>query len=167
MSSGILPAGIIIIIPPPPGAVRYRDSATCDDSVEHEWFEECALEGSAVCEMLYATKVGGKPGLSQSEQAEQVLQWNQKSAAQGLSESMNKLARAYLKQLPSSLQYDREEAIRIYKRAVDRNAEPEACVPNPLCPACNAVRRVFAAGVEWMSSPLRVMLTRPATPMTS
>jgi len=104
----------------------YRDSATCDDSVEHEWFEECAEEGSAVCEMLYATKVGGHPGLSEAEQFNQVMEWNKKSAAQGLSESMIKIARAYLKQLPSSLQYDRAEAKRIFKRAVERNAEPEA-----------------------------------------
>jgi len=104
----------------------YRDSTSCDDSVEHEWCEECAVGGSAVCEMLYATKVGKKPGLTEAEQAAQVLLWNQKSAEQGLSESMVKIARAYLKQLPSTLAYNREEAKRTFRRAVKRNAEPEA-----------------------------------------
>lgn len=90
----------------------YRDSADCVD-YGHEWFAECALAGNPTCEMLHATKVSD------------VLHWNALAASHGHNAARVKMARAYLKKLPSSLPYDVDRALSLYRAAAaegDANA---------------------------------------------
>ena len=77
----------------------YRDSDTCEDH-GHERFEECAQAGVAVCQKLYATKLGTRP---QGGNVNDVLLWNQKAADGGDATAAVKIARAYLGLLPSPL----------------------------------------------------------------
>eukprot|EP00977_Amphora_coffeiformis_P014047 scaffold3842_cov158-Amphora_coffeaeformis.AAC.9 len=104
--------------------IWYRDSPTCDD-YSHEWFATCAEAGDAVCQQLHATKVGNIPGQRQpSTIAQQVLQWNARAAAGGSGVAAVKMARAYLKLLPSDLTYDEGQAARYYELAI-QSQEPD------------------------------------------
>jgi TPR repeat protein len=102
----------------------YRDSPKCND-YSYEWFEECAKQGDAVCQELYATKIGNIPESKRIDHGdppmdimESIVYWNRASAEQGNGNAAIKMARAYLKLLPSSLSYNRTEAIRYYKLAM-------------------------------------------------
>ena len=93
----------------------YRDSADCTD-YSHEWFAECAKAGDFICQELHATKVGNIPAV-QNDPARvmsMVLYWNRRSAEQGNGNAAIKMARAYLKLLPSPLPYNVTEAKRYY-----------------------------------------------------
>jgi TPR repeat protein len=97
----------------------YRDSVDCVD-YSHEWFAECAKSGDAVCQELFATKVGHVPAL-QNDPARVmalVVYWNRQSAEQGNGNAAVKMARAYLNLLPSPLQYNATEAKRYYRIAM-------------------------------------------------
>ena len=66
--------------------------------------QACAEEGSAACASLHAGKVPHAPAskaLGQAEIARQVVAWNRRAAEGGDGVSCVKLARAYLKTLPS------------------------------------------------------------------
>lgn len=95
----------------------YRDSVQCTD-YSHEWFQECADAGDAVCQELHATKVGNVPGLTDQERATQVLELNRAAAEHGNGNAAVKIARAFLKRLPSSLPYNITEAARYYRMAI-------------------------------------------------
>ena len=101
----------------------YRDSAICQD-FSHEWFADCAEQGDAVCQQLHATKVGNTPGLSREEVADQVLEWNRRAAEGGAGSAAVKMARAYLKLLPSNVSYNASEAMRYYEMAL-QSQEPD------------------------------------------
>jgi TPR repeat protein len=97
----------------------YRDSVDCED-YSHEWFADCAKAGDAVCQELFATKVGRIPTL-QNDPARVmalVVYWNRQSAEQGNVNAAVKMARAYLNLLPSPLQYNVTEAKRYYQIAM-------------------------------------------------
>mmetsp|Transcript_50832 Transcript_50832/g.91354 ORF Transcript_50832/g.91354 Transcript_50832/m.91354 type:complete len:528 (-) Transcript_50832:50-1633(-) len=106
----------------------FRDTPSCDDSSEYRWFRSCAREGNAVCQFLHANKAGQEPEVrgDPAKTAEEVLLWNQKAADQGFGPAMVKLARAYLKTLPSSLPYDEARAIDLFQRAINATGEPDA-----------------------------------------
>ena len=48
-----------------------------------------------------------------------MLDWNQRAADGGVGNSAIKLARAYLKQLPSNLAYDASKAAALYRRGIE------------------------------------------------
>jgi hypothetical protein len=97
----------------------YRDSVQCHD-YSYTWFADCAeRDRNAVCLELHATKVGHIPGLSAAQQAEQVLQLNLDAAHLGNGNAAIKIARAYLKLLPSALSYNVTAAAHYYRLAID------------------------------------------------
>jgi TPR repeat protein len=121
----------------------YRDSVQCND-YSYEWFADCANRGDAICQELHATKIGNiplnnnnnknetddtttttinsiDPKVQQHYIMESIVQFNRKSAEQGNGYAAIKMARAYLKLLPSSLVYNKTEAIRYYKLAIQSN----------------------------------------------
>ena len=109
----------------------YRDSTECID-YSYEWFVDCAKRGDAICQELYATKIGSIPVTRQDENynetmneqirqhhnMESIVHWNRASAEKGNGNAAIKMARAYLKLLPSKLPYNQTEAIRYYKLAI-------------------------------------------------
>ena len=109
----------------------YRDSTNCID-YSYEWFVDCAKKGDAVCQELYATKIGNIPiskrdddiddnihaQARQNRVMESIVHWNRASAEQGNGNAAIKMARAYLKLLPSTLSFNQTEAIRYYKLAM-------------------------------------------------
>jgi hypothetical protein len=93
----------------------YRDSDTCEDN-SHSWHEDCAIAGNPTCQLLHArTRVNEKD----------VLHWNQLASDNGHGAASFKLARAYLKLLPSSLAYDYQKAKNLFQRAIDLTNEPD------------------------------------------
>ncbi len=96
----------------------YRDSNTCDD-YSYEWFANCAYDKNPICQQLHSTKVGNIPGIQQQDIiANQILQLNMDAALGGAAESAVKIARAYLKLLPSKLEYNEDEAKKFYNIAI-------------------------------------------------
>lgn len=93
----------------------YKDSIECKD-YSNEWFRDKAYEGDPIYQSLYANIA------PQNE----ILIWHKKAADNGLSNSMVKLARAYLKLLPSKLKFNAEEAERLYKLAIEKTQDPHA-----------------------------------------
>jgi hypothetical protein len=98
----------------------YRDSETCDD-FSHEWFAACSDRGDALCQTLHSTKVGQIPGTTEEETATQIMELNRRAALGGSGLAALKMARAYLKTLPSSLPFDVAEAKRYFRMAVESN----------------------------------------------
>ena len=98
----------------------YRDSISCQDH-SHEWFVDCAQAGDPLCQQLHSTKVGNVPGLSSEEIAGQIMDLNIRAAKGGAGTAAAKVARAYLKQLPSSLPFDVQQAKRYYQMAINSN----------------------------------------------
>eukprot|EP00949_MAST-11_sp_MAST-11-sp1_P002617 g2617.t1 len=110
----------------------YRDSDTCEDH-GHEWFKTCAEQGDPTCQFLYATKVGNRgnteeidPERYRNELMDKVLLWNSRAAEGGSGAAAVKIARAYLKALPSHLDYSEEDAERMFRMAIDNAQEPDA-----------------------------------------
>ena len=105
----------------------YRDSTKCEDH-GHEWFQECAEQGNPTCELLHATKVANAPGKSktQEDMAKEILYWNQRASDHGHGGASIKLARAYLKLLPSALSFSEEKAIALYHQAIATSNHPDA-----------------------------------------
>lgn len=95
----------------------YKDSPKCQD-YGYEWFEECANQGDALCQQLHSTKIGSKPGMTESETSQAVLNLNIQAALGGAGMAAVKVARAYLQQLPSSLSYDPQQAQNYYQLAI-------------------------------------------------
>ena len=95
-----------------------RSSEHCEDH-SHEWFEDCANQGNPACQSLHATKIGGKPGLTESQALDLVMTLNRKAALGGEGTSANKVARAYLGLLPSNVNIDEEEAKKFYRLAME------------------------------------------------
>ena len=100
----------------------YRDSDTCEDH-GHQWFEECAHDGVAVCQKLYATKLGTRP---QGGGVKDVLMWNEKAAISGDATAAVKIARAYLGRLPSPLEKSTAKAKQMFNNAIKYAREPDA-----------------------------------------
>lgn len=92
-----------------------RDSDTCEDNSQ-SWHTKCALTGNPTCQLLHATTRGDE---------KDVLHWNQLASDNGHGAASVKLARAYLKLLPSSLSYDWHKAKDLFQRAVDLTNEPD------------------------------------------
>ena len=103
----------------------YRDSTSCID-YSHEWYEECAENKNPTCELLHATKVPNKPNIPDKKVAEQVLYWNQRASDHGHGGASIKIARAYLKLLPSALKKNVTKAKELYKRAIKTSNHPDA-----------------------------------------
>jgi len=95
----------------------FRDSTTCEDRLDAEWFVECANQGDAVCQLLHATKCST---------SECVLEWNLKAARAGHPTACIKIARAYLGRLPSDLAVNRTAARYWFARAVETANDPDA-----------------------------------------
>tara|TARA_Y100000389_G_scaffold144340_1_gene142693 strand:- start:2564 stop:3997 length:1434 start_codon:yes stop_codon:yes gene_type:complete len=93
----------------------YKDSTECVDH-SAEWFKDKAYAGIPVYQALYANVVSGN----------EMIKWHQKAADQGFSNSMIKLARAYLKFLPSKLDFNPKEAERLYRAAIQSTQDPHA-----------------------------------------
>lgn len=96
----------------------YRDSDTCEDH-SHEWFADCSKEGNPLCQQLHSTKVGNVPGIKEKDVSNQILKLNMAAAQGGAAQSAVKIARAYLHLLPSSLEYNENEARRFFNIAID------------------------------------------------
>ena len=93
----------------------YKDSTDCID-YSNEWYKEKAYQGIPVYQSLYATMVN----------SEEMIEWHKKAAENGFSNSMVKLARAYLKRLPSNLEFNPKEAERLYRLAINTTQDPHA-----------------------------------------
>ena len=93
--------------------VWYRDS---DKDNLTDYFKEKAQGGHAIYESLYADK------LTNSDK----ILWHTKSCDNGNSISMVKLARGYLKLLPSVMPFEPENAEKLYRHAIDVSGDPEA-----------------------------------------
>jgi TPR repeat protein len=103
----------------------YRDSTQCRD-YSHEWFADCAIhDNDAMCQQLHSTKVANIPGLTTEEIADQVLHWNLRAAQGGAGLAAVKIARAYLKQLPSALPWNVNEARHYFVMAMEMSHNPE------------------------------------------
>ena len=89
----------------------------------HQWFEECAHDGVAVCQKLYATKLGTRP---QGGGVKDVLMWNEKAAISGDATAAVKIARAYLGRLPSPLEKSTAKAKQMFNNAIKYAREPDA-----------------------------------------
>ena len=96
----------------------YRDSDTCED-FGHEWFMECAEAGDPLCQHLDSTKVQSRPGITQDEVVDQVLELNMRAADGGNGIAAVKIARAYMNHLPSTLPYDMQKAVLYYHKAIE------------------------------------------------
>lgn len=92
----------------------YKDSTTCEDH-SVSWYKDKAIQGIPVYQALYANVAGND-----------AVEWHQKAALQGFSNSMIKLARAYLKLLPSHLPFNTKEAERLYRLAITTSQDPHA-----------------------------------------
>ena len=95
--------------------IWYKDSTKCIDYSDN-WYKEKAYAGEAVYQSLYANQVGG----------DELIEWHKKAADQGLCSSMVKLARAYLKRLPSKLDFSSKNAEKYYKLAIETSQDPHA-----------------------------------------
>ena len=95
--------------------IWYKDSVDCTD-FSKEWFKDKALEGIPVYQALYANV---------APQNEMIV-WHEKAAARGFTNSMVKLARAYLNLLPSHLEFSPEKAENLYKKAIRVTRDPHA-----------------------------------------
>ena len=94
--------------------VWYRDSFDKDNIKEH--FKEKSKGGHAIYESLYADTFNNY---------DKIL-WHTKSCDNGNSISMVKLARGYLKLLPSAIPFDPENAENLYRRAIEVSEDPNA-----------------------------------------
>ena len=74
------------------------------------------FRGRIALSVLYANHVGGND----------IIMWHKKAADQGFTNSMVKLARAYLKRLPSNLEFNPNEAERYYRLAIKVSKDPHA-----------------------------------------
>ncbi|CAB9513705.1 expressed unknown protein [Seminavis robusta] len=95
----------------------YRDSTACAD-YSYEWFADCAQRGSPLCQQLHSTKVGSVPGIDAKDAYNQVLDLNFAAARGGAGGSAIKVARAYLQQLPSRLEFDQTKAAEFFQMAI-------------------------------------------------
>lgn len=95
--------------------IWYKNSINCVDHSK-DWYKEKAHNGEAVYQSLYANHAGGND----------IIMWHKKAADQGFTNSMVKLARAYLKRLPSNLEFNPNEAERYYRLAIKISEDPHA-----------------------------------------
>lgn len=95
--------------------IWFKDSKKCID-YSNEWYKKKAYNGEAVYQSLYANHVGGND----------IITWHKKAADQGFSNSMVKIARAYLKRLPSNLEFNPKEAEKYYRLAIKTSEDPHA-----------------------------------------
>jgi hypothetical protein len=102
----------------------YRDSTSCEDH-GHEWFRECAEEGSPTCELLYSSKEK-TDNLPPSKVFEHKLEWTRRASMHGHTDASIKLARAHLKILPSYLPYNESAAKELYISAIESSNHPDA-----------------------------------------
>lgn len=93
----------------------YKDSKNCKDH-SVDWFKPKAYAGIPVFQALYANVAPPN----------EMIEWHQKAADQGFSNSMVKLARAYLKLLPSKLEFNPKKAAQLYKKAIETTQDPHA-----------------------------------------
>ncbi len=105
----------------PPTSERWswilwmRDSGSCEDHKD-TWYQSCAINGNPTCQLLHA---------SSRQNSDEVVYWNQQASDNGHGAASVKLARAYLKLLPSSLPFDYARAKNLFQRAVNLTDEPD------------------------------------------
>jgi TPR repeat protein len=102
----------------------FLDSDTCEDH-GYSWFSECAEAGNPTCELLIANKVSQRPN-PPSDPTSEIVGWNMRAAEHGHPGALIKMARAYLKSIPSFLDFDLEKAQSMYQRAADESQDPDA-----------------------------------------
>ena len=105
--------------------IWYRDSSSCAE-FGYQWFEKCAREGDPMCQAMHASKVGMTPHIAHERAASQVLEWNRRSAEGGFAYAMVRVARAYLKRLPSTLPYDPAKAASWFRKGILAAADGES-----------------------------------------
>lgn len=93
----------------------FRDSDLCEDHSD-EWHRGCAEEGNPACMYLYATKQATPEGQ---------LLWNGKASVAGHAQASVKLAYAYLKVLPSHLDFDAGRARELFAAAIKSSGDPD------------------------------------------
>jgi hypothetical protein len=101
----------------------YRDSSDCKDH-SREWFEKCANEGDPICQGYYASSAASATSSREEKYAKMQL-WHMKAAYGGFPSSMLKLARAYLKQLDSTLPFDAVSAAFWYLKGIKLWSDPD------------------------------------------
>ena len=104
----------------------FVDSETCEGEYGYEWYRDCAMEGNPTCEFLYANKIGQDPSIEKSEVGKHVIEWNTRASDHGHAQASVKMARAFLKTLPSVLPKDVNMAAKLFKRAIQQADEPDA-----------------------------------------
>jgi len=97
--------------------VWFRDSEECEDKSKDS-LKDCA-PNDAFCLSLHADS-------GAAMRQEDIMRFHEEAAKMGLSTSMVRLARAYLKQLPSNLPLDFSKAASLYREAVAVAREPDA-----------------------------------------
>jgi hypothetical protein len=114
----------------------FRDSEECED-LSIEWFAECANQGNPLCLQFQASKLVQQyeanesaagvdenhpeeedPSEAQLRVGRRVMELNMRAAEKGAAEAAVKVARAYLKQLPSELEFNIDEAKRFFRLAI-------------------------------------------------
>jgi hypothetical protein len=101
--------------------VWYSDSKECRDNYSYQWFAECSAAGHPTCQQLHATHIGADPAFQNDKDAlvRQIVQLVEQAALGGDGTAAVKMARAYLKQLPSDLPRDVAKAKEFYEMAID------------------------------------------------
>merc|ERR1712238_536729 len=92
-----------------------RDSSTCDDHSK-QWYIECSKEGNPACMYLRATVEDNSDG---------IIEWNEKASDAGYALASVKLGYAYLKKLPSTLEFDMKKAQSLFINAIQTMNEPD------------------------------------------
>jgi hypothetical protein len=107
----------------------FRDSEECVDH-SMDWFAECAAQGNPLCLQFQASKLvqhyeatasaasGAGNKEEESRVGRRVMELNMMAAEKGAAEAAVKVARAYLKQLPSDLEFNLDEAKRFFRLAI-------------------------------------------------
>jgi hypothetical protein len=111
----------------------FRDSERCQDH-SLQWFQECADQGNPLCQQFQASKVVHQhtehahqdqqhdQHQRQIEASRRIMELNTKAALGGAAEAAVKVARAYLKQLPTELEFDVNQARRFFQIAIDSHS---------------------------------------------
>ena len=95
--------------------IWYKDSINCTD-FSNEWFKDKADQGIPVYQALQANVVS----------SDEMIIWHKRASDRGFTNSMVKLARAYLNLLPSNLEFNPKRAEELYKKAIRITQDPHA-----------------------------------------
>ena len=93
----------------------FRDSDTCEDH-GNEWHQECSEQGNPTCMYLRSKTQADANG---------ILHWIGKASDAGHALASVKLAYAYMKVLPSHLEYNETIAQELFESAIETSNEPD------------------------------------------